>query len=78
MFAISALTGDGVPELLAAVSEVLTDRTSEAVLTMGFDEGRKRAWLFDQAVVRSETQTDDGYEIAVRWTPKQKARFERL
>ena len=56
--AISALTGEGVPALLAGgrgeVAEPLVDET----LSLGFDQGRKRAWLFDRKLVRSETQTD--------------------
>jgi GTP-binding protein HflX len=51
---------------------------SEEEIVLGFDEGRKRAWLFAQDVVVEETQTDDGFALRVRWSDKQKAKFTRL
>ena len=41
-------------------------------------DGNKRAWLFRQDVVRSEEQTEDGFEITVLWTDKQAAQFAGL
>ena len=32
-------------------------------LRIGFAEGRRRAWLFDQGVVESETQGEDGWTV---------------
>jgi GTP-binding protein HflX len=77
-FAISALTGEGIDSLLAAITETLQGQKRDAVLSLGFADGKKRAWLFDHDIVTAERQTDDGFEISVRWTARQKAQYERL
>lgn len=77
-YAISALTGDGTEALLAAITETLQGAKRPATLILGYADGKKRAWLFDQDLVSAEKQTDDGFEISVRWTAKQEAQFERL
>ncbi|MEM9643274.1 MAG: GTPase HflX, partial [Pseudomonadota bacterium] len=78
IFAISAVTGDGVDPLLAEIAAKLQGVRHEAVLSLGFEEGDKRAWLYRQDVVRSEDQIEDGFEITVLWTEKQEARFAAL
>ncbi|MEM9582097.1 MAG: GTPase HflX [Pseudomonadota bacterium] len=78
IFLTSALTGAGMDALLAAVSREVTEATTDEVLTLGFDEGKKRAWLFEQEVVTSEGATEAGFELSVTWSAKQKARFEKL
>ncbi len=78
VFAISALTGEGVEQLLSAITRTLQGTKRETTLSLGFAEGKKRAWLFDHDLVTSEVQTDSGFDITVRWTAEQEARFERL
>ena len=78
LFAISALTGEGLDQLLAAIPEKLKDPRHEEHLSLGFADGRKRAWLFEQGVVTQEVQTEDGYDVSVFWTALQKERFVRL
>ena len=78
MLTLSALTGEGVGDLLAQVAETVQGAVSEETLTLAFSEGRKRAWLFDQDVVQAERQTEDGFALDVRWTAIQKARFDGL
>ncbi|WP_248298099.1 GTPase HflX [Tabrizicola sp. YIM 78059] len=75
---VSALTGEGVDALLALIARTLDEDRSEAVLTVPFDQGRKRAWLHEQNIVQSETETDDGWRITVRWTARQENRWQRL
>jgi GTP-binding protein HflX len=76
--AISALTGEGVAALLDRVSGALEEEKVERVFTLGFGEGRRRAWLHAEGVVVSEAQGEDGFEVAVRWTPRQEKRFRDL
>jgi GTPase len=76
--AISAVTGEGLDALLAAISLHLDDEKTDITLTLGFAEGRKRAWLHDEGVVREEHQDDTGYRLEVRWTARQAARFAAL
>ncbi len=76
--AISALTGEGLDGLLADIAAILQGVRHEARLHLTFAEGRKRAWLFDQDLVQSEEQTEDGFDITVNWTGKQEAQFNAL
>ncbi|SLN11289.1 GTPase HflX [Ruegeria meonggei] len=78
IFAISAVTGEGIPPLLAEIATKMQGVRHEITLILGFAEGDKRAWLFRQDVVRSEQQTEDGFEITVLWTDRQAAQFSAL
>lgn len=78
LFAISAVTGEGLDPLLAAIAEKVKDPRREERLSLTFAEGKKRAWLFDQGIVTAEVQTDTGYDVTVLWTTIQKERFARL
>ena len=78
VLAISALTGEGLDALCSAIALKVQDARTEEQLHLGFDEGRRRAWLFKQEVVQNETQGEDGYELTVTWTPRQKAQFSAL
>ena len=78
VFATSALTGEGLDALLAAIADILRDARHEATLHLPFSDGKRRAWLFEQELVQSEVQTETGYDITVLWTPRQEARFAAL
>jgi GTPase len=78
LFAVSAITGEGMDRLLAAIPDKLKDPRSEEKLALTFAEGRKRAWLFEQGIVTSDVQTETGYDVTVFWTVLQKERFARL
>ncbi|MFD1913439.1 GTPase HflX [Halodurantibacterium flavum] len=76
--AISALTGEGTPELLDLVSELLDEEKFSRSLHLGFEDGRRRAWLHEEGVVESEAQDDTGYQLELRWTARQEKRFRDL
>jgi GTP-binding protein HflX len=78
VFPVSALTGEGVEALLAAVSDALSDPVHPGALHIPFAEARRRAWLHDQGVVTEERQGEDGWDIALRWTARQEAAFRAL
>ncbi|MBY5932438.1 GTPase HflX [Tateyamaria omphalii] len=78
VFAMSAITGEGIDALLADVAATLQGSVSEETVLLPYAEGRKRAWLFAQDVVQAERQGEDGFEFDVRWTAIQKARFDGL
>lgn len=78
LFAVSAVTGEGMDALLVAISEHLKDPRREEVIKLTFAEGRQRAWLFEQGIVTNEAMTDDGYTLTVFWTLLQKERFSRM
>ncbi|MHA6345827.1 GTPase HflX [Roseivivax sp. CAU 1761] len=75
---VSALTGEGLGALLDVVAQTLEGEIHEVELTLGFDAGRQRAWLFERGLVEDERQSEAGYVLKVRWTAKQAAQFETL
>jgi GTP-binding protein HflX len=75
--AISALTGEGLDRLYDAIDTALTQDTTDEVIELAFADGRKRAWLHEAGVVQSETQSEDGWRIEVRWNAKQAAQYRK-
>lgn len=78
VYAISAITGEGLDRLLSEIAERLRPPHLTVVLHLLHSEGKKRAWLFKEGVVDHEVQGEDGSELTVIWTPVQKERFARL
>jgi GTP-binding protein HflX len=76
--AISAVTGEGLEALMAAVRTSLAPETHVSTLHLGFGEGKRRAWLYDQGVVEAETQGEAGFDLTVKWTDRQEHRFRSL
>ena len=76
--AVSAITGEGFAALLAAIEARLGEERHDDEIRLAFAEGRKRAWLHEQNVVRGETETKDGWVIAVNWSSSQRHRFRAL
>ncbi len=75
---LSAITGEGMDDLSAAIIARLSGTTHVTDLHLGFSEGRKRAWLFEKGLVEGETQDETGYALKVRWTPMQQAQFDSM
>ncbi|MEY4696736.1 MAG: GTPase HflX, partial [Pseudomonadota bacterium] len=78
VFAISALTGEGLDRLLAAVSTAFDEEKTERTLAVPFSDGRRRAWLHAEGVVQDERLTDTGFAMTVRWTARQEKRYRDL
>jgi GTPase len=78
VFAVSALTGDGLSQLLDGVALALKAPRTEDTLTLPFSAGKQRAWLFEQGIVQDDRQVDDGYVLHVLWTERQKDSYARL
>ncbi len=78
VFATSALTGEGLTPLLTAVNKLLEGDRREEQVQIGFEEGRKRAWLYEKSLVEAEDQTEIGYTLTVRWSAKDARQFETL
>ena len=75
---VSALTGDGMGDLLAAIADRLGAVRHLSDLTIAFADGRRRAWLHAEGVVETEDQTDDGFRLRVLWTDRQEKRWHDL
>ncbi|WP_085791889.1 GTPase HflX [Roseivivax jejudonensis] len=78
IFALSAWTGEGMAPLLAGIARAIEGEKTREALHLGFEDGRKRAWLFERGLVEDEAQTEDGYDLHVRWTAKEAAQFEKV
>lgn len=78
VFALSALTGEGIEPLLARMADALRETRHEAQLDLQFSDGKRRAWLFEQDLVQSEDETDTGWSLNVLWTKRQARQFEDI
>ena len=78
VFAVSALTGEGVAALLDHVSSAFEEEKSERRLDLAFAQGKRHAWVHAQGIVLAEVQTDAGWQIDVLWTARQEKRFNLL
>lgn len=76
--AVSAVTGEGLEGLLAAIAGAVGEARAEEEVTLPFSAGRARAWLHAAGVVLSEAEDETGHRLRVRWTARQKAEFARL
>ena len=74
---ISAVTGEGLPSLLEDVAALLEGQRVTERVTLDYGDGQRRAWLFQNATVESETQGAAGAELIVTWSPEVRARFAR-
>jgi len=75
---ISAVTGQGLDQLLSAIAQGLGLDKSCDTLFVPYSDGKKRAWLFDQGIIDTQTDGEDGTEFTVSWSPKQQAQYRKL
>jgi GTP-binding protein HflX len=78
VFAVSALSGEGLDPLLAEVARRLDEPRSEDEILVPFAAGRQRAWLHENRLVLSEQEEERGTRMRVRWTARQRDRFLAL
>ena len=75
--AVSATTGEGLPELLRAIDA----RLSEGMETVGYDipasDGAQLAWLYQHGEVVGRQDGDETIHVIVRLLPADRARFEQ-
>ncbi|MEL6522056.1 MAG: GTPase HflX [Pseudomonadota bacterium] len=75
---ISAQTGEGFQGLIERVTEALDGVRTCETITLDFSAGKARAWLYQQSVVTREEQGEDGVQLTVHWTSRQKQAFAAL
>ncbi len=75
--AVSALTGEGIDRLLAAIEERLARGRSLVELTLDSADGPGLHWLYEHAEVMSRSDRDDGLHLVVRVSPDQVGRVRR-
>ncbi len=75
---VSAITGEGLDELVSQMDAVLTaDRIAYAV-TMASDSGAAIAWLHAHGDVLDESGADGQTTVSVRLSDKAKGQFQKL
>lgn len=78
VFAISALSGDGVEQVLDAIATALNAAAQSDEVILDHADGKRRAWLYAQGVVIEEQTRDTDSVLSLSWTSKQKTQFAAL
>lgn len=67
---VSALTGEGVEDLLHLVSTLLGGQNVERSLSLRADQGQLRSWIYDHAdIIREQVADDGGLMMTIRLSP---------
>ncbi|NKC30269.1 GTPase HflX [Falsiroseomonas selenitidurans] len=75
--AVSALTGDGLDSLRAALDARLTAGMQTADYRIGLADGARLAWLYEHGEVLAREDAEDAIRVSVRLSPADRARFEQ-
>lgn len=76
--AVSALTGDGLPHLLAEIDARLANMNEIFELDVQIADGARLAWLYRHGEVLSRKDSESQVNLSVRLSAIDKARFEAL
>jgi GTP-binding protein HflX len=76
--AVSALTGEGLAGLLAAIDRFLAGQLVTAHFEVPVADGARLAWLYRHGEVVARTSDEVNVHVDVRMTEADLARFERL
>jgi len=75
--AVSALTGEGFPALLAALDARIAAGMELAEYVIPHSDGARLAWLYEHGEVTSREDGETGTDVKVRLLPADRARFEQ-
>jgi GTP-binding protein HflX len=73
---VSAVTGEGVPVLLAAVDVRIAAGMEQLDYAIPPEDGARLAWLYQHGEVLQRDDADDAIHLRVRLLPADRARFE--
>jgi GTP-binding protein HflX len=76
--AVSALTGEGLPRLLAEIDARLAAGMLNVQLDVPVTDGAKLAWIYRHGEVLARSDDETHVHLTLRMTPTDKARFEQL
>ena len=74
---VSAITGEGLPALLAAIDARLAAGMVQADYDIPPADGARLAWLYEHGEVLERADGDDAIHLTVRLLPADRARFEQ-
>ncbi|PWS36168.1 GTPase HflX [Falsiroseomonas bella] len=75
--AVSALTGDGLEQLRAALDERLAAGMETAEFRLAPSDGAGIAWLYEHGEVIAREDAEEAIRLTVRLSPANRARFEQ-
>ena len=79
---VSALTGEGCPALLTAISKLLTGDAREHIFTLPVGDGQRIAWLHAHGEVLADEpageEVNPQRRLRVRLTPRELGRYSRI
>jgi GTPase len=75
--AVSAMTGEGLPVLLAAIDVRIAQGMETAAYDIPPEDGARLAWLYQHGEVVDRRDESAGIHVTVRLLPADRARFER-
>jgi GTP-binding protein HflX len=75
--AISAITGEGLPALLAAIDARMAAGMEQADYDIAPADGARLAWLYEHGEVLDRADGDEAIHLTVRLLPADRARFEQ-
>ncbi len=75
--AVSAITGEGLEALLAAVDARIAAGMELAAYDIAPQDGARLAWLYEHGEVVERRDADTAVHVTVRLLPADRARFER-
>ena len=76
--AVSAITGEGLAELAAAIDQHIGAALEMADFDIAPSDGARLAWLYQHGEVVDRRDDDDLVHMTVRMLPADRARFERM
>jgi GTP-binding protein HflX len=76
--AVSALTGEGLPALLAAIDRRLAAQLVTARYDVPVTDGAKLAWLYRHGEILRRDDDETDVHVEVRMSETDRARYERL
>jgi GTP-binding protein HflX len=74
--AVSAITGDGLPNLCAAIDSRIAAHMETADYAIPPQDGARLAWLYEHGEVVDRHDDEGGTQVKVRLLPADRARFE--
>ena len=75
--AVSALTGEGLPQLLEALDARLSANMEVVRYAIPSADGARLAWLYRHGEVIERADTEEDVQVTVRLSPTDRARFEQ-
>ena len=77
VFAVSAVTGEGMAPLLEAIEDRIAAHSSEVTVTVALSDGAGLHWLYENSEVIDRHDGEDGTRMTVRVDPTKQAILEQ-